>query len=160
MEAIILCGPPACGKSTQAKHFVEVGLVEINRDNIRFNNILPGGDWTTYKFSKKNEKEVTRIWWELVRSCAFNGKDIIISDTLCNSHKRQNVVDELKDLGYSVDVVVLHVPLKTLIERDSRRGKFSVGEAVITRMFNELNKEVSELRGNLVNKGEINAIEY
>lgn len=148
MQARIIAGCPASGKSTRAKEWVELGFVEANRDSIRFSVIDPDGDWSTYRFSKKNEKEVTRIWWEKVRNCSFSGDNIVISDTLCNKDKRQNLIDELKLLGYTVIVEILNPPLEELIRRDSLRNGFSVGKDVIERMYFELNK------------GEINATKY
>lgn len=138
MDCIIICGAPASGKSTIAADFVKSGWVEINRDAIRFSVIDPGGNWTTYRFNKKNEKEVTRIWWENVRNAAFNGDNVVISDTLCNKDRRKQVVEEMISLGYNVNVVELHVPLETLLERNANRGVFSVGESVIRSKFEEM----------------------
>lgn len=148
MQARIICGPPASGKSALAREWIDLGFVEINRDYIRFTEVDPCGDWSSYRFSKKNEKEVTRIWWGKIRDCAFCGKNIVISDTLCNKDKRRNLIDELKLLGYTVNVEILNPPLEELIRRDNLRGGFSVGSDVIERMYFELNK------------GEINAIEH
>lgn len=140
MQCIIICGAPASGKSTLARQIVrDWDFAEINRDNIRFSVIDPGGNWTTYRFSKKNEKLVTRIWYESLREAAFSGEDVVISDTLCNVNKRKIVVDECISLGYNGHIVILNPSLETLLTRDANRGKWAVGEDVIISKFKELN---------------------
>lgn len=142
MHCIIVAGAPASGKSTYARQWVEAGYVEINRDNIRFSVIDPGGNWTTYKFNKKKEKEVTRIWFSRTLNAALMCRNIIISDTLCNKDKRQDVIDYCKDLGYTVDVLILNPSLEELVRRDKERGVFSVGEKVIELKYKELNYDL------------------
>lgn len=139
MKAVIIYGAPASGKSTLAQEYVKEGYMEINRDSIRFGDLFPGGDWTTYKFSKENEKRVTRFWEFKLERAVFNKQDIVISDTLCNKERRRQLVDRLEKLGYTVVTVELNVPLETLIERDSKRGGFSVGRFVIEQKVKELN---------------------
>lgn len=140
MHCLIIAGAPASGKSTLAKHYVDnLSYTEINRDYIRFNVIHPGGDWSTYKFDKKNEKEVTRIWFQQLDSASFEMRNIVISDTLCDKNKRQNIVDYCRKLGYNVFVDILNPPLEELIRRDSLRGDFSVGADVVERMWRKLN---------------------
>ena len=51
MKLIMTVGISASGKTTWAetqKHC----MVNINRDDIRFNIVQPGSDWSTYKFSE------------------------------------------------------------------------------------------------------------
>ena len=65
MKLILTVGISASGKTTWAetqKHC----MVNINRDNIRFNIVQPGSDWKTYKHNKKNEKRVTEIELEVL----------------------------------------------------------------------------------------------
>ena len=61
MKAIVYVGIPASGKSEEAAYLVnEKDWVELNRDDIRFEIHNDGvRDWTKYKFSKKNEDEVS-----------------------------------------------------------------------------------------------------
>lgn len=138
MKALIVYGLSGAGKSTIAKEFVERGYVEVNRDNIRFSEIDPGGDWTTYKFTKTNEKKVTKIWNEQLASAAFESKDIVISDTLLSEEKRNKVVDSLLEYGYDITIVFLYFSLKELIARDASRGRFSVGESVLRKQWQTL----------------------
>lgn len=141
MKAVIIWGPPAVGKSTHAKDFIRYGFVEVNRDDIRFNQIMPGGNWKTYRFDKKKEKEVTRIWWERVNSLAFEQKNIVISDTLCNKARREDVVRQLKELGYIVIDLPLYLPVEELLWRDEERGDFAVGADVIWKMYKQQMEE-------------------
>ena len=64
MKAIVTVGISASGKSTWAKQ--QVGYMNINRDDIRFNTVCPGGNWNTYKFNKKNEQRVEELFWDNV----------------------------------------------------------------------------------------------
>ena len=59
MKLIMTVGVSASGKTTWAKE--QKHCVNINRDDIRFNSVQPGSDWTTYKFTKVNESRVTEI---------------------------------------------------------------------------------------------------
>lgn len=137
MKAVLIWGPPAVGKSTQAKEFFRYGYCEVNRDTIRFENVAPGATWKTYRFSKENEKEVTRIWWEKIHTYAKEGKNIVISDTLCNKGRREHVIRQLEELGYKIILLELYLPVEELLWRDDARGDMSVGADVVWRMYKQ-----------------------
>lgn len=143
-KVVIIYGAPASGKSTLAKQYREKGYYELNRDNIRFGVVQPGGDWTTWNGFKKGNKDedlVTKLWRRMFDYLTGTGQDIVISDTNCHKGRREGLINDLKGLGYDVLVTFLHVPLEELLIRDQDRGKMAVGEEVITDMFNKLYKE-------------------
>lgn len=143
-RAVIIYGAPASGKSTRAKLYRDQGYYELNRDNIRFGVVQPGGDWTTWNGFKKGNKDedlVTKVWRRMFEYHTSKGNDIVISDTNCVKGKREGLFCDLKALGYEVTLECMSVPLLELLERDKKRGKMSVGEKVITDMVVKLNLE-------------------
>jgi predicted kinase len=140
-NAVLIFGAPGSGKSTMGEDYRKLGFKELNRDNIRFGVVQPGGDWTTWKFNSI-ERLVTKIWdsaYEFYRDKCY---DIVITDTNCKKGNRDALVRRLERDGYEVLQVRLNPPLEVLLERDQKRGKMSVGEGIITQMYENLNKEI------------------
>lgn len=144
LRAIITVGVSASGKSTYAAGLVAEGWVEANRDNIRFNEICPGGDWSTYRFTAMNEATVTHRQQVMAQLACIREQNIIISDTNLNRGTREGWVERLDGLGYAVSIVPMHISLEEAIARDSKRGRFAVGEAVIRRQYQQWLQFISE----------------
>lgn len=107
MKAIVCIGPSACGKSTFAQNLVGKGYVEINRDTVRFTNIIDNNgvkDWGAYKFNRTNEQKVTDICEEQMKLCVQEGRNIVISDTNLNEKYRKPLIEKLEGLGYEVEI--------------------------------------------------------
>lgn len=139
MEAILTVGISACGKSTYAgllKH------TEINRDDIRFGIVMPEaqGSWKKYVFSKENEALTTSVEDGLFKQAVEDGNDIVISNTNIITQIRRDWIKRCKKEGYTVKIVVFNISLEEAIQRDSFRGKRSVGEKVITSQYEKLQK--------------------
>ena len=84
----ITVGISASGKSSWAKETAELeNCVVIERDQIRFNKVLPGSNWSTYKFTKKREELVSEIADNMFNDAVENGQNVIISDTNDNEVK-------------------------------------------------------------------------
>lgn len=144
MEAILTVGISACGKSTYAgllKH------TEINRDDIRFGIVMPEaqGSWKKYVFSKENEALTTSVEDTLFKQAVEDGDDIVISNTNINTEIRRNWIKRCKKEGYTVKIVVFNISIEEAIQRDSFRGKRSVGEKVITSQYEKLQKALKEV---------------
>lgn len=131
MKAWITVGISASGKTFWAN---QQEAVDINRDWIRFNIIAPGTDWSSYKFNKKKEKEVTSIQEQMVMDALSKGQDVIISDTNLNPATRSKWVTLLTDIGYDVEIKEFDVTLETAWKRDSVR-KNGVGHSVIYSQY-------------------------
>lgn len=130
MRAYITVGISASGKSTYAATLVKEGVEEINRDYIRFNVVQPGANWSNYKW--KNEKEVTRIHGQMIMNAWDRNKDIVVSDTNLNKGRRDALIENLKSLGYQIEIVPFHITREEAVKRDNLRAN-GVGESVIYR---------------------------
>lgn len=144
MEAIITVGVSACGKST---YVGTISHTEINRDDIRFGIVMPEakGDWKKYVFSEENESLTTFLEELLFNKAAEKGESVIVSNTNINTEIRRNWIKRCKKAGYAVKLVVFNISLEEAIERDSFRGKRSVGEKVITSQYEKLQKALKEV---------------
>jgi predicted kinase len=136
MKMIICRGVSASGKSTFAKELCEEdsSFVEINRDWIRFNVISPGGDWGSYKFSNKKEREVTEIQKEMTMDAYAKEKNIVLSDTNLSNKTLQMWLNIAGDLGYDVEIKYFHITFEEAVRRDNLRAN-GVGQAVIYKQW-------------------------
>lgn len=144
MESILTVGISACGKSTYAgllKH------TEINRDDIRFGVVMPEaqGDWKKYVFSKENESLTTSLEDMFFKKAVEAKQDIVVSNTNINTQIRRDWIKRCQKAGYTVKIVVFNISLEEAIQRDSFRGKRSVGESVITSQYEKLQKVLKEI---------------
>lgn len=128
MKAIITVGISASGKTTWAK--TQGHMLDINRDYIRFNHILPGSNWSTYKFTKAREKAVSEFQLAKINHAADFGLDVIISDTNLNPVHRARLIATLTDLGFTVEIKEFPISLEEAWRRDSIREN-GVGHSVI-----------------------------
>jgi predicted kinase len=111
---------------------------EINRDWIRFNVVMPGADWRSYKFTKAREEEVTDVADKLLMESWAAERNIIISDTNLNTGRRQSLINKLEDLGYNVEVKVFDVTFKEAVKRDNYRLN-GVGQDIIYKQLQQFN---------------------
>lgn len=134
MKAIVTVGAPASGKSKWTKEWIAERKalgetwVEINRDNIRFNDVQPGGNWATWKWGFEHEvTEIADAQLAMAAGCRHN---VVISDTNMVEKYRLQKIATLQKLGYTVSVRKFEVPYETLVKRDIGRDK-PVGAFVI-----------------------------
>lgn len=136
MKAILTVGAPASGKSTWAEEFIDARAaegetwVEVNRDNIRFQQVQPGGNWKTWRWGF--EEEVTQISDQMIASAAAQGHNIILSNTNSDEGTRARTTNTLQKLGYEVSERVFMPAYEELVKRDVGRdrpvGAFVVGK--------------------------------
>lgn len=131
----ITVGISASGKSSWAKETAELeNCVVIERDQIRFNKVLPGSNWSTYKFTKKREELVSEIADNMFNDAVENGQSVIISDTNLNPVYRNKWVKLGEDNGYDVEIVDFDISLEDAWKRDSIRAN-GVGHSVISQQY-------------------------
>lgn len=104
--------------------------------------ISPVLDWSKWNF--KWEHHVTKEQHRILDSLIAQGRDIIIADTNINQSIRNDLVEELKDAGYSVELKIFDIPLEEAIERDSKRGKASVGSFMIKKQWANLELQIKD----------------
>ena len=135
-KLIITVGVSASGKTTWVKSLNEVELfnmININKDDIRFNIIKPGGNWKTYN-PKGNEVKVIQFQVALAQSAVSSGDGIIISDTNLKPGTRNFWEKFAHKNGYNFEVKEFPISLEEAIERDSKREN-SVGEDAIRKQY-------------------------
>lgn len=138
LKVVICKGLPASGKTTFAHNWVsddERNRELVEKDQIRRNpDLFRDG---VYNHSRGDESIVIQERDRLINQALSNGKSVVSSDTnLVQKHIIQ-ITNIAKKYDAEVEIVsFLDVPLKELIERDSKRSD-SVGEQVIRRMFHQ-----------------------
>jgi len=138
LKVVITRGLPASGKTTYARNWVsidEANRVRIEKDEIRNESKLFKDG--AYNHKRGDESIVIKERDRRIHNALSAGKSVISSDTnLVKKHVSQISAIARK---YDAEIEVkdfFDVPLKELIERDSKR-EHSVGEQVIRRMFHE-----------------------
>lgn len=137
LKAIITVGISASGKTTWAEEFVRKNRdwININRDDIRF-SLTGAKNWGDYKFNKSIERMVTGIQDSMVIHAKAKGKNVIISDTNLNKKFREDNIQYLKNVGYSVEVKDFPVDFMEAVKRDTHRQR-SVGYQVIWKQWQQ-----------------------
>lgn len=145
-RAVIFVGLSASGKSTIAGIMVRsYGYTEINRDNVRFTEILPGGSWEDWYAVEDDvriarEAKVTATCHRRLLECIEKGRNVVLSDTNLYARSRNRPKKLLEEAGYEVTVCLVDAMLEECIWRDAGRGKMSVGEATILRQKEQLDR--------------------
>lgn len=145
MKAEILVGVSGSGKTTYALTMTDYAVV--CRDDIRFGSVMPNArGWKDYVFSRENEDKVTYIHKATIDRCAMLGQDLIVADTNLSKKNRRKLIKYLQELGYEVEIVIINLPLKVCIERDSFRGTRSVGEGIIRQQWETLQQNMAPIQ--------------
>ena len=123
---VILCGPPASGKSTWGKRFAaENDLTYVSTDEIRAEIGAGEGDQT-----------VSAAAFALARgrvSAALGaGRSAMIDDTNVNRKSRRDWIMLGRGHGAFITAVAFEVPKDELLERDAKRERH-VGPEIIER---------------------------
>lgn len=127
LTLVCLTGLPASGKSTLARTISkDGGWVVVEKDQIR--KVLEGQGW---KWSRENEKDVTRIRDSQVTEALANGISVVSADTNFGKH-RVRLENLAKQFGAEFILMVVPTPSRVCLERDAQRGDGKrVGEATI-----------------------------
>ena len=120
-ELILTVGVSASGKTTWA-NTLDDSWVNINRDDVRFELFTDGiRDWTKYRFTNKNEREVTEECLCRANLAVNSGKNIIISDTNINPSIRDNWKEFAEAYGYDYSEMLFPCDWDTLVKRNNQR---------------------------------------
>lgn len=127
---IILCGPPASGKSTWGKKFAaENNVVYVSTDSIRAEIGSGEGDQTV-------SAAAFGIARNRVRTSLAAGKSVMIDATSVNRKARRDWINLGRGHGAYIIAVAFEVPKAELLRRDAERDRH-VGPEVIDRFVNK-----------------------
>lgn len=153
--AIVMVGPPGCGKSTAAKKMnVDSDMVIIERDIIRegIGGSRKGFYDLAYTFSELRdvyEAYVSSKVDGILKQCAIKRQSVIIADTNMNKRYRHEMYDKLYGLGFQVRLHVFHgddVNIDELIRRNETRDEdCRVPMSVLTRYDSLMKKQAKTL---------------
>lgn len=137
MKAIVTVGISASGKTSWAEDFVKrnLGWANINRDDTRFRLFNNGiRDWSKYKFSRKNEMEVSEDIERQIAKAADLAINLVISDTNLNPTFREKLCENLESYGYEVVLKDFPVSFEEAVKRDNARSG-GVGHNIIYTQY-------------------------
>ena len=159
----IICGPPACGKSTFAQEFLQKLSNEgidkricISRDAIRFSLLKDGEDYFAH------EKEVFSIFVNTIVTQLKDGVSVIADATHIDMYSRKKLTYAVDQIYTDYDIVYItfDTPLETCLKRNaSRIGRMCVPEETIRHMYDKFrpprNDEDSRRIGTIYVEGNI-----
>ena len=127
-KILVLCGPPASGKSTYAREFIKgkTDWVIVNRDSIREGR---GDYWVP-----SQEDYISDLEEFSVRAAIKRNYNVIIDATNLNpktQEKWRKIATETKS---SIEFKEFYIPFKEALERDKNRER-SVGEKVLKNFY-------------------------
>jgi predicted kinase len=152
MKAIITVGVSASGKTTWARKFQKENLDDrwfiLSRDDIRYHILdeksliddysMEGIPWKNWNW--KWEKEVTERFWRNALFIFAHHRPLIIADTNLNSARLKDMIERLKEIGYT-DIELKYFPItfEEACARDARRPN-GVGVSVIAKQIDQWNE--------------------
>lgn len=136
-KLIILQGPPASGKTTWVKNYLDSlskedreKTVVVSRDEIRK---ATGTYWVPSR-----EGYITELEDTAMKSALQKGFDVINDVTNLNPETLTHLQEIAKEYGVHYECVPLYVPFKEALARDEKRrneGWLAVGEKVLLRFY-------------------------
>lgn len=141
-------GLPGSGKSTLARRLEEESngtVVRVNRDDLRYEAF---GKYVG--LSKQQERDITQMQQDRVRSALSAGKNVIVDDTGLNPFTLSSWRSVAEDYDGKVQFKVHDVPtpIDECVRRDAARmakGERGVGEKVIRELATRYMKGKDEL---------------
>lgn len=132
-KIILTIGPPASGKTTWAKEFVNKNpkYVRINRDSYR---------WMLFNKQHGTPDEefvVTQVVDSAVDVAILNKKNVILDQTNCNIVYLRETIEKYCTLA-DIEFQIFNVPLTILLSRNESRPKDErVSPGVVERMWKQ-----------------------
>lgn len=110
-EILILVGIPASGKTTYAKHFIEINhkFHRVNRDDIR--NMLK---------LYTDENLISSIELNIIENIIAKNKSVVLDNTNLKESYIKNIIRKFEDRA-SISFKIFDVDLDVAIERNSKR---------------------------------------
>ncbi len=134
---MILCGPPASGKSTWGKKFANKNnITYVSTDSIRAE--IGSGE---------NDQSISAAAFDIarnrVRTALSNGKSAMIDATNVSKKARRNWINMGREHGAYIIAVAFEVPRNELLRRDAKRERH-VGSNIIDRFLNKYERPTED----------------
>ena len=133
---ILICGQPACGKSTIANECIRKNpdVVWVSRDKIRFALLNDNEGY----FNKENE--VYKIFVDTICDNLSKGKDVLVDQTNLTVNARNKLLNAIKNKQVKYDrlyAIWVETSLETSLARNEQRaGRAYVPPEALTNMYN------------------------
>lgn len=127
-KILVLCGPPASGKSTYAREFIKgkTDWVIVNRDSLREGR---GEYWVP-----SQEDYISDLEEFSIRAAIKRNYNVIIDATNLNPKTREKWVRLAAETKSLIEFKEFYVPFKEALERDKNRER-SVGEKILKNFY-------------------------
>jgi len=131
-KLIILAGLPGTGKSYYERNFIKEKHITISSDETR---IKMTGSYD------KMLKDMNIVYNKMIEDAnnifaSSNDNLVVFDSTFLDANRRLYFLDRIKNVDY-IELVMLHVSLKTVLERNHKRIRSKwVPEDVIMEMSN------------------------
>lgn len=127
-KILVLCGPPASGKSTYAREFIKgkTDWVIVNRDSIREGR---GEYWVP-----SQEDYISDLEEFSIRAAIKRNYNVIIDATNLNPKTQEKWRKIAAETKSSIEFKEFFIPYKEALERDKKRER-SVGEKVLKNFY-------------------------
>jgi len=126
---ILLCGAPGSGKSTYGNHLLKTmpnsNLISPDLIRAEFGDIAD---------QSKNGLIFNTIIPARIVGANSQSKDILFDATNVNRKNRANIIAQIKELGYRLEIHVMNTPIEVCKARNLARER-KVPDSVIDRMF-------------------------
>ena len=136
-RVVLTKGLPGCGKSTWAREYSEKSKsvwIIVNRDSLR-RMMHPADNVAGYRFSKLNERIVTKTRDYVILQALDAGRNVIVDETNLNPKNVRHLEQMLSDKTTATveTVSFIDTPLDVCLERNLMR-RWSVPDKVIKDM--------------------------
>lgn len=125
---IILCGIPGSGKTTYAKNYIERNFNTIHLSSDAIRKELYGDENI-----QGNPGDVFSLMQNRAVEALNNGCDVLYDATNITRKDRSGIIGVCPKF-VKIEVHIIWAPIKTCIERDSKRER-TVGKEIIDRML-------------------------
>lgn len=130
MQLIILCGPPASGKTHFTKTITNDKVVTVSRDAIRLPLLKEGEKYFSH------EKEVYRTFYTLINENLKAGNDVIADATHLNEQSRNKLIRNITVQNVDIIAINFNTSLHKCLDRNkTRAGRERIPEDVLIDMW-------------------------
>jgi len=144
VKAIIMAGSPCAGKSTYLSKTDTAGYVVYSIDDIMEDLSLAEGFTLDQKnatadgrskFAKAMIRATKQLKEDILPQAIKRGESFILDGTASSVVQTSNLTEKLELHGYTVRMVFIRAPLKTVLERNQTRLRRSIVPSLLERLW-------------------------